>query len=392
MKSKIIGNRVVVFDTTLRDGEQAPGCHLSTPAKVKIAGQLSKLGVDVIEAGFPASSPADFKAVSRIARSVGRIRNAPEICALSRSIPAEIERTWEALKFAKRPRIHVFLASSDIHLKHKLKITRAAAVKRAAESVRFARSFTDNVQFSAEDASRSDWNFLSAMLEAVIASGASTVNIPDTVGYSVPEEFARLVTHVMKRVRNISKARVSVHCHDDLGLSVANSLAAVRAGARQVECTVNGVGERAGNAALEEIVMGLETRRRYFGVSTNIRTVGILAASRMVSKLMSMPVQANKAVVGANAFAHAAGIHQDGILKYRATYEVIRPETVGVAGPNLVLTARSGRRAVYFHLKEMGFRLTPEKAEALFQKFKSIADERKAVSRSQLKDLALGAA
>ncbi len=385
-------NKVIVFDTTLRDGEQAPGCHLTASAKVKVAGQLAKMGVDVIEAGFPSSSPADFTAVSRIATSVGRSSKSPEICALSRSIPAEVAQTWDALKFAKKPRIHVFLASSDIHLKHKLKITREEAVRRAVQSVASARAFTPNVQFSAEDASRSDWNFLAAMMEAVISAGASTINIPDTVGYAVPEEFARLVAHVMKRVRNIRKVRVSVHCHDDLGMSVANSLAAITAGARQVECTVNGVGERAGNAALEEIVMAIHARRRYFGVHTGVRTEEIMETSQMVSKKMGMPVQPNKAVVGANAFAHAAGIHQDGILKYRGNYEVIRPETVGVAGPSLVLTARSGRRAVYYHLKEMGFRLTPATAEALFLKFKALADGKKEVTRSELRSLVLGAA
>ncbi len=392
MKIKSAGSKIVVFDTTLRDGEQAPGCHLSPSAKVKVARQLAKLGVDVIEAGFPASSPADFNAVSRIAKTVGRAKNAPEICALSRAIPSEIVRTWKALKFANRPRIHVFLASSDIHLDHKLKISRTEAVKRAVESIRCARTFTPNVQFSAEDASRSDWKFLARMLEAVIEAGAATVNIPDTVGYSVPEEFARLIAYLIERVPNIRKARVSVHCHDDLGMSVANSLAAISAGARQVECTVNGVGERAGNAALEEIVMAVKTRSDYFGALTKVRTQRIIETSRMVSKIMAMPVQRNKAVVGANAFAHAAGIHQDGILKYRPNYEVMRPEAVGLTGHNLVLTARSGRRAVQYQLKEMGFNLPDEKSEDLFAKFKTMADGRQEVSPAQLRSLALGSA
>lgn len=368
-------DRVIVFDTTLRDGEQSPGASLNIEEKKLAARQLAELGVDVIEAGFPVSSPGDFEAVKTIAKDV----RGPEICGLARAVKGDIEACWNAVKHAKRPRIHTFIATSDLHIEQKLRMTRQQVLDRAVDSVQFAARLTDNVEFSAEDAVRSDFDYLCQVIESVIDAGARTVNIPDTVGYSIPSEWGDKIRRLMDRVPNIHKAVVSVHCHNDLGLGVANSLAAVQNGARQVECTVNGIGERAGNASLEEIVMALRTRKDLFHLTTGVNTKEIARASRLISKLTGIPVQPNKAVVGANAFAHSSGIHQDGVLKSRTTYEIMNPSDVGVEESALLLTARSGRNGVQNRLKHLGYSLTAPKLEALFAKFKVLADKKKYV-------------
>jgi 2-isopropylmalate synthase len=371
--------KVVIFDTTLRDGEQAPGCGLGPEQKLQVAEQLARLGVDVIEGGFPVSSRGDFEAVKTIAKTVGRLAEAPEICGLARCIKADIEACAEAIKPAKRPRIHIFLATSDIHMEHKLHMTRDQVLARAVESVKLSRRHTDRVEFSAEDAVRSDIHFLAKVLEAVIAAGATTVNLPDTVGYAIPFEYGEFIKNVIGMVPNITRAVVSVHCHNDLGLSVANSLAAVRAGARQIECTINGLGERAGNASLEEIVMALRTRQDLFGLTNGIRTKEIAKTSRLVSSLTGVVVQPNKAIVGANAFAHSSGIHQDGFLKYRQTYEIMNPEDVGIEESSLLLTARSGRHALENRIKHLGYKLTKGQLDELFVRFKTLADKKRYV-------------
>jgi 2-isopropylmalate synthase len=334
-------DRLIIFDTTLRDGEQAAGGALNTSEKLEIARQLARLGVDVIEAGFPASSPGDSKAVSLIAREV----RAPVICALARAHPDDIDSAWEAVKEAERPRIHVFLSASDIHLLHQLKKSREQVLALARDMVARARQYTDDVEFSPMDASRTEPEYLYQVLEAVIKAGATTLNIPDTVGYATPDEFGELISGIFVHVPGISPAVVSVHCHDDLGLATANSLEAVRRGARQVECTVNGIGERAGNASLEEVVMAVKTRQNRFGVTTGINTEQIYRTSRLVSELTAFPVQPNKAIVGSNAFSHESGIHQDGVIKMPITYEIIDPRTVGVPASSLVLGKLSGRHA-----------------------------------------------
>ncbi len=371
--------RIVIFDTTLRDGEQAPGCSLGPDQKMQVAEQLYKLGVDVIEGGFPVSSVGDFEAVNRIAKSVGRQANAPEICGLARCVKGDIEAVGEATKPAKRPRIHVFIATSPIHLEHKLRMSQDQVVERAVESVKLARKYTDSVEFSAEDSTRTPVDYLVRIFEAVIAAGASTINVPDTTGYAIPAEYGELIRILIARVKGIEKAIVSTHCQDDLGLSVANSLAAVKAGARQVECTINGLGERAGNTSLEEVVMALKTRHDFFSVATGINTKEIAKASRMVSSLTGVLVPPNKAIVGANAFAHSSGIHQDGILKFRETYEIMNPEDVGIEESSLLLTSRSGRHALESRFKHLGYKIDKKQLDEIFVRFKALADKKRYV-------------
>ncbi len=368
-------DRVIIFDTTLRDGEQSPGATLNISEKLQVAKQLADLGVDVIEAGFPVSSPGDFEAVQRIAKEV----KGPEICGLARAVKGDIDACWNAVKHAKKPRIHTFIATSDLHIERKLKMTRQQVLERAVDAVRYAKKHTDNVEFSPEDAVRSDLTYLCSVVEAVIDAGATTVNIPDTVGYSIPVEFGKIIRTLFERVVNIQRTVISVHCHNDLGLAVANSLAAVNAGARQVECTVNGIGERAGNAALEEVVMAVKTRKDLFQLITNIKTKEIAKSSRLVSKLTGMAVQPNKAIVGANAFSHSSGIHQDGVIKYRTTYEIMNPEDVGIEESTLLLTARSGRNGVNSRLKYLGYHIQAKELDKLFDRFKALADKKKYV-------------
>jgi len=367
--------RVIIFDTTLRDGEQSPGASMNAAEKSRLAFQLERLGVDVIEAGFPAASPGDFEAVKLIA---GKTRNA-QVAALARVSKEDIDRAWASVREAAKPRIHTFIATSDIHLEHKLKMSRDQVVEAAVNAVRHAKVYTENVEFSAEDASRSDPDFLCRLFEAVIAAGATTVNIPDTVGYAMPDEFGRLVSHVREHTPNIHQVVLSVHCHNDLGLATANSLAGLRAGARQVEVTVNGIGERAGNTSLEEIVMALYTRREHLGLVSGINAKEIFPASRLVSMITGIVVQPNKAVVGANAFAHEAGIHQDGVLKNRMTYEIMDPETVGLSANRLVLGKHSGKHAFKRKLSELGYEFSEEDVRRLFEKFKDLADKRKEI-------------
>ena len=367
--------RLIVFDTTLRDGEQAPGCSMTVEEKVRVARQLERLGVDVVEAGFPIASPGDFESVREVARTLTR----PIVAALARCVPADIDRAGEAVSEAKRPRVHVFLATSEIHRRHKLKKARSEIVRLSIEGVRRARGFTDDVEFSPEDASRTEADFLCEVVEAVIDAGATTVNIPDTVGYAMPAQFAELIATLREKVGNIGRAVISVHCHDDLGLAVANSLAAVKAGARQVECTVNGIGERAGNCALEEVVMAVRTRPDFFEVTTGIDTGEIMNSSRLVSSVTGMLVQHNKAIVGENAFAHEAGIHQDGVLKERTTYEIMRPQDVGLERTQLVLGKHSGRHAFRARLEELGIVLDETRFERVFEQFKVLSDKKKKV-------------
>jgi 2-isopropylmalate synthase len=367
--------RVIIFDTTLRDGEQSPGASMNAAEKLRLATQLEKLGVDVLEAGFPAASEGDFDAVSKIA---GKLKKT-EVAALARTSKNDIDRAWGAIQHAAKPRIHTFLATSDIHMHYKLNMTRDQVLKTASESVKYAKSFTDNIEFSAEDASRSDRDFLCKVFEAAIGAGATTINIPDTVGYAIPMEFADLVKYVIEHTPNIHKAVVSVHCHNDLGLATANTLAAINNGARQAEVTINGIGERAGNTSLEEVVMSLHTRPNYLPFSSNIQTEQIYPTSRLVSMITGIIVQPNKAIVGANAFAHEAGIHQDGVLKNPMTYEIMKPDTVGISASKLILGKHSGRHALRSHLKEMGYDLSDEELKLVFKKFKDLADKKKHV-------------
>jgi len=376
-------DRVIIFDTTLRDGEQAAGGMLNVQEKLEIARQLDRLGVDVIEAGFPASSPGDFEAVKLIAQEV----HESTICALAHANAEAIDSAWEAVKEAKRPRIHVFLSASDIHLSYQLKKSREEILGLAKEMVARAKSYMEDVEFSPMDASRTDPSFLHTVVEAVIEAGATTVNIPDTVGYAVPEEFANLIRGIVKKVPNIEKAVISVHCHNDLGLAVANSLAAMRAGARQVECTVNGIGERAGNASLEEIVMAIKTRGDRFRFSTQVDTTQIYKTSRLVSELTGFVVQPNKAIVGANAFRHQSGIHQDGVIKRAITYEIMDPREVGIPASTLVLGKLSGRRAFKERLAELGYALGEEDLDRAFVAFKEIADKKKEVTDRDLETI-----
>ncbi|MBU0549247.1 MAG: 2-isopropylmalate synthase, partial [Candidatus Omnitrophica bacterium] len=369
-------DRIITFDTTLRDGEQAPGASLNQREKLEIAEALTSLGIDIIEAGFPISSKGDFQAVERIAKSI----KGPVICGLARAIKKDIDAAHQAVKLAGKPRIHVFLATSKIHMRYKLKKAEDEILRLAVEAVKYARKYCPDIEFSPEDASRTEKDFLFRVIEAVIAAGARTVNIPDTVGYAEPEEFGNIISAIKENVRDIDKAVISVHCHNDLGLAVANSLAAVKNGARQVECTINGIGERAGNASLEEIVMALDTRKDVFGnLETGIKKDRIYKVSRLVSKLTGFVIAPNKAIVGANAFRHEAGIHQDGILKKRKTYEIIRPADVGFNQASLVLGKHSGRHAFLERLKEMGFHLKEQELEKAFASFKELADKKKQI-------------
>jgi len=368
-----MSERIIIFDTTLRDGEQSPGASMNTAEKMRLATQLEKLGVDVLEAGFPAASEGDFEAVSKISEKLRRV----EIAALSRTGKEDIDLAWAAIRHAAKPRIHIVIATSDIHMDYKLKMTRDEVIKGSVEAVKYAKTFTDNVEFSAEDGSRSDHDFLCRIFEAAIDAGATTVNLPDTVGYAIPQEFADLVKYVRTHTPNIRKAVLSVHCHNDLGLATANTLAAINAGARQVEVTINGIGERAGNTSLEEVVMALHTRPNFFPITTNIKTDRIYPTSRLATTITGILVQPNKAVVGANAFAHEAGIHQDGILKNPMTYEIMKPETIGLSSNKLVLGKHSGRHALSAHLTEMGYNLNPDELKIVFLKFKDLADKKK---------------
>lgn len=370
-----MSDHVLIFDTTLRDGEQSPGASMNTAEKLRLATQLEKLGVDILEAGFPAASEGDLEAVSGIAAKLQRT----EVAALARTSKDDIDRAWEAVRHAAKPRIHTFIATSDIHMEYKLKMSREEVVTAAVEAVKYSKSLTDNVEFSAEDGSRSDRDFLCNVFEAVIEAGATTVNLPDTVGYAIPEEFSDLVSYVKAHTPNIDKAIFSVHCHNDLGLATANTLTAIKAGARQAEVTINGIGERAGNTSLEEVVMALVTRHNSLGLKTSINTEFIHPTSRLVSMITGIIVQPNKAVVGANAFAHEAGIHQDGVLKNPMTYEIMKPETIGLSANKLVLGKHSGRHALRSRLKEMGYDLSDEEINLVFARFKELADKKKHV-------------
>jgi 2-isopropylmalate synthase len=364
-------NRVYVFDTTLRDGEQVPGCQLTTPEKIEIARELEALGVDIIEAGFPASSPGDFQSVVEIAKAV----KAPTVCALTRAHKGDIDAAAEALKYAKNPRIHTGIGSSDMHIKTKFNSTREEILERAVEAVKYAKKSVEDIEFYAEDAGRADIEFLAKMIEAVIAAGATVVNIPDTNGYCLPDQYGSKIRFLKENVKNIDKAIISVHCHNDLGLATANSVAGLQNGARQIEGTINGIGERAGNTSIEEVVMILKTHQT-LGLHTNINTQSFYELSRMISTQMRMPVQPNKAIVGSNAFAHSSGIHQDGFLKNRENYEIIRPEDVGFPSASIVLTARSGRHALKFHLDRLGYSLSKEELADAYRKFLTLADNK----------------
>ncbi|OQB54249.1 MAG: 2-isopropylmalate synthase [Deltaproteobacteria bacterium ADurb.Bin151] len=366
-------NHVYIFDTTLRDGEQSPGSSMNTEEKLILSRQLEKMGVDIIEAGFPIASEGDFDAVRQIARVIKK----SQVTGLARANKQDIDRAWQAIKHAAQPRIHTFISSSDIHLKYQLKKSREQVLKEAVAAVKLARSYTDNVEFSPMDATRSDRDYLVEMVSAVIDAGAVTVNIPDTVGYTIPEEFGNLIAYLFANVKNMGNTIISVHCHNDLGLAVANSLAAIRNGARQVECTINGIGERAGNTAMEEIVMALATRRDLYGLHTRIKTEEIYKTSRLLTQITGVPVQPNKAIVGANAFAHESGIHQDGLIKEKITYEIMTPQSVGISDTHIVLGKHSGRAAVGQHLKKMGYILNDEQVKKVAERVKALADMKK---------------
>ncbi len=373
-------DRVVIFDTTLRDGEQSPGATLNVEEKIDIAHQLERLGVDVIEAGFPIASVGDFEAVERIA---SEIRDAT-VCGLARALPADIDRAYEAVRRAADPRIHVFVSSSDIHLTHQMRKARGEVLELAEAMVRRAKSYLSNVEFSPMDATRTDRSYLVEMLAVAIKAGATTLNIPDTVGFAVPEEYGELFAYLIEHVPGADKVVFSAHCHDDLGMAVANSLAGVKHGVRQIECTINGIGERAGNCSLEEVVMALRTRPDYFGVDTRIDSTQLLKTSRMVSNYTGIVVQPNKAVVGSNAFAHESGIHQDGMLKDRSTYEIMDPKSVGLSDSTLVLGKHSGRHAFKTRMEDLGYHLSPEDLNRAFARFKDLADKKKTVSDQDL--------
>jgi len=377
--------RITIFDTTLRDGEQSPGCTMNQQEKLRLADQLDRLGVDVIEAGFPIASDGDFESVKAIAIAVRR----PIIAALARACQPDIERAWEALKHSAQPRIHIVLATSDIHLKYKLRITRDQCVEQARESVRFAKSLCDDVEFSSEDATRTDPDFLCRVLDAVVEVGATTLNIADTVGYTVPTEFGDLITTIRRRVKGIENVTISAHCHNDLGMAVANALAAVAAGARQVECTINGIGERAGNASLEEIVMAMRVRPDRYAYETGIVGEQIFSASQMLSEITGVPVQPNKAIIGRNAFAHEAGIHQDGVLKNPLTYEIMTPQSVGVPDSKLVLGKHSGRHALSIRCEQLGYQFDRSGLDDVYRRFVGLADNIKHVEDHHLLELIL---
>ncbi len=367
--------RIKIFDTTLRDGEQSPGASMNIEEKLTLARQLARLGIDIIEAGFAISSPGDFEAIKTIGSEV----EGPIICSLARAKEEDIKRAWEALKDSPKKRIHTFHSTSDIHLTYQFRVSREEALRRSVEMVKLAKSFVDDVEFSPMDATRSDINYLCEVIEAVIEAGATTVNIPDTVGYSIPIEFGAKIKSIHERVKNIDKAVISVHCHNDLGLATANSLAAVLNGAGQIECTINGIGERAGNCSMEEVVMALRTRRDIFDADTDIHTEEIVRSSKLVTKITGISVQPNKAIVGANAFAHESGIHQDGLLKEKSTYEIMKPESIGLFSSKLILGKHSGRHAFKTRLKELGCDLTDEELNSAFERFKRLADQKKEI-------------
>jgi len=364
-------NRIYIFDTTLRDGEQVPGCQLTTSEKIEIAKELEVLGVDIIEAGFPISSPGDFQSVVEISKAVSN----PTVCALTRANKGDIDAAVEALQYARHPRIHTGIGASDMHIKHKFNSTREEILERAVEAVKYAKKSVEDIEFYAEDAGRADIHFLAKMVEAVIAAGATVVNIPDTNGYCLPDQYGEKIKFLKENVKNIDKAIISVHCHNDLGLATANSIAGLQNGARQIEGTINGIGERAGNTSIEEVVMILKTHP-LLGLHTKINTKNFYEISRMVSTQMRMPVQPNKAIVGSNAFAHSSGIHQDGFLKNRENYEIIRPEDVGFPNASIVLTARSGRHALKFHLERLGYSLSKDELANAYHSFLVLADNK----------------
>ena len=371
-------NRVYIFDTTLRDGEQSPGCSMTVPEKLRMAQKLVELGVDILEAGFPIASDGDFEAVDAISREF----RWAQVAALARACTTDVERAAQALKHARRPRIHTFIATSDIHLKYKFNKSQAQVLDEAVAAVELARTFTDDVEFSAEDATRTDLPYLEQVAKAVVEAGARTVNFPDTVGYCVPDEYAAVIGHMVKVLGDT--AIVSVHCHDDLGLAVANSIAAVQAGARQIECTVNGIGERAGNASVEEIVMAFKTRHDRLPYETKIVTEQLYSASQLLARTITFGPQPNKAIVGENAFAHEAGIHQDGVLKERTTYEIMDPKSVGVPESKLVLGKHSGRHALHKRAEDLGFKLTHDELNSLYQRFTAIADRKKGLRNDEI--------
>ena len=375
--------KVFIFDTTLRDGEQVPGCKLNTKEKVELALQLEELGVDIIEAGFPISSPGDFDSVTQISKI---IKNT-SVCGLSRAVKKDIEVAAEALKHARHPRIHTGIGTSDFHIKAKFNATREEILARAVQAVKWAKNFVDDVEFYAEDAGRTDNEYLATVIEAVINAGATTVNIPDTTGYCLPNQYGDKITYLVNNVRNIDKAVISCHCHNDLGLATANSIAGVMSGARQIECTINGLGERAGNTSLEEVVMVLK-QHKYMGFYTDIKTKNLNPISRLVSETMRTPVQPNKAIVGSNAFSHSSGIHQDGFLKDSLTYEIINPEEVGADGSKIVLTARSGRSALAHRFQKLGYEYTRNDIDVLYQRFLQVADTQKEIEEEDLHQLA----
>jgi 2-isopropylmalate synthase len=375
-------NRVYVFDTTLRDGEQVPGCQLTTPEKIDIARELETLGVDVIEAGFPVSSPGDFLSVVEISKAVTE----PVVCALTRANKTDIDVAVESLKYAKRPRIHTGIGSSDQHIKHKFNSTREEILERAVDAVKYAKKSVEDIEFYAEDAGRADVAFLAQMVEAVIAAGATVVNIPDTNGYCLPDQYGAKIKYLKENVKNIDQAIISVHCHNDLGLATANSIAGLQNGARQIEGTINGIGERAGNTSIEEVVMILKTHSA-LGLHTNVNSRNFYEMSRMISSQMRMIVQPNKAIVGSNAFAHSSGIHQDGFLKNRENYEIIRPEDVGFPSASIVLTARSGRHALKFHLERLGHKLDKDELYEVYKTFLTLADAKLDINDDDLQGL-----
>lgn len=378
-----MARKIKIFDTTLRDGEQAPGCSMNPYEKIEVAKQLEKLGVDIIEAGFAISSPGDLQSIQDISREV---KNAT-ICSLARCVTKDIDAAYEAVRRANSARIHVFLATSPVHMKYKLKMTEDEVLERVQQMVAYAASKVSDIEFSAEDASRSDLPFLVKVLETAIASGATTLNIPDTVGYVTPEEMGRIITYVREHTRGIEKADISVHCHNDLGMGVANSLASVAAGATQVECTINGLGERAGNASMEEIVMALRTRRDYFDAETGINTRQIYRASKLIQSITGINMPANKAIVGANAFLHESGIHQHGVLSERTTYEIMTPEDIGIPAASMVLGKHSGKHAFEERLTELGYSMTQEEIAAAFEKFKIMADKKKTLTDRDIEAL-----
>lgn len=377
-----MSNRIYIFDTTLRDGEQVPGCQLSTDEKVQVAIQLERLGVDVIEAGFPISSPGDFRSVVEISKAVTN----PTICALSRAVIGDIDAAGESLRHAKRGRIHTGIGASDIHIRNKFGSTREAILEQAVKAVKHARGYVDDVEFYAEDAGRADLEFLCRLTEAVIKAGATVVNIPDTTGYCLPGEYGEKIKYIYNCVPNVDKAMISIHCHNDLGLATANSLAGIMNGARQIECTINGIGERAGNTSLEEVVMAMKVHKE-LGFETGIDTTQLYPVSQLVSKLMRMPVQANKAIVGRNAFAHSSGIHQDGHLKHTENYEIMNPRDVGVDKSTIILTARSGRHALRHRLELLGYRYDKPALDTIYTQFLDMADIRKEVNDKDLMEL-----